>query len=259
MEDEMEDDPPAGTQTALPTVPQPTKPELEKTVTPTQSPTLTPTLAPTTTTTSFITQHIPIQHKPPLNQPPLQPLQVTPLQPAKPPALLTAATSATPLLPSQTQMVTVPSLHPTVITQAPVSHPSVIQAVNHVIQGGAPKPNGHLAPSTTASSVQLAPGHQSISHITVHPVAHLGQHLPALYPQPVAVTQPAVVGHITHTINHLHPQINGTAQSQPTATLISKQTAVGTQMVAHHPQLGQTVFNPVTMVTHFPINSLKLA
>lgn len=270
MEDDLEDDTAIRTQTALPTVPQPMKRELQKTAAPTQTPNLTPTPTPTAaTTTSFITQHISIPHKAPLNQHQLQTLPVTPLQPVSKPAVpLTATTSSTPTTPSQpqiptqTQMVTMPSLHPTVIAHASVSHPSVIQAVNHVIQGGASKHIAHLAPSTTPSSVQLVPGHQSISHITVHPVAHLGQHLPALYPQPVAVTQPAVAGHITHTINHTHPQMNGTAPSQPAAAIIGKQTAVGTQMMAHHSQLvGQTVLNPVTMVTmpSFPISTLKLA
>ncbi|XP_041797347.1 max-binding protein MNT isoform X2 [Chelmon rostratus] len=270
MDDDLEDDTAPRAQTALPTVPQTMKSELHKTATPTQTPTLTPTTT-TTTTTSFITQHVSIQHKAPLHQPQLQPLPVTPPQPVSKPAApltLTATTSTTPttpsqpLIPTQTQMVTMPSLHPTVIAHASVSHPSVIQAVNHVIQGGGPKHIAHLAPSTTTSSVQLAPGHQPISHITVHPVAHLSQHLPGLYPQPVAVTQPTVVGHITHTINHAHPQMNGTAPSQPAAAIVGKQTAVSTQMVAHHPQLvGQTVLNPVTMVTmpSFPISTLKLA
>lgn len=270
MEDDLEDDTAIRTQTALPTVPQPMKRELQKTAAPTQTPNLTPTPTPTAAaTTSFITQHISIPHKAPLNQHQLQTLPATPLQPVSKPAVpLAATTSSTPTAPSQphiptqTQMVTMPSLHPTVIAHASVSHPSVIQAVNHVIQGGASKHIAHLAPSTTPSSVQLVPGHQSISHITVHPVAHLGQHLPALYPQPVTVTQPAVAGHIAHTINHTHPQMNGTAPSQPAAAIIGKQTAVGTQMMAHHSQLvGQTVLNPVTMVTmpSFPISTLKLA
>lgn len=260
MEDDVEDDTGTKTQTALTTVPQPLKP-------PTQTPSQPAT---TTTATSFITQHISIHHKAPVNQPQLWSQPVTPPQAASKPAapVMLTATSSTPttpcqpLIPTQTQMVTMPNLHPTVIAHASVSHPSVIQAVNHVIQGGAPKHIAHLASSTTSSSVQLAPGHQSISHITVHPVSHLGQHLPALYPQPVAVTQPAVVGHITHTINHTHPQVNGTTPSQPAAAIIGKQTAVGTPMVAHHPQLvGQTVLNPVTMVTmpSFPISTLKLA
>ncbi|XP_070762271.1 max-binding protein MNT [Enoplosus armatus] len=263
MDDDLEDETAPRAQTALPTVPQTMKPELHKTATPTQSPTLAPN---TTTTTSFITQHISIQHK--ASQ--LQPLPVTPPQPVSKPAAphtLTATSStpitpSQPLIPAQTQMVTMPSLHPTVIAHASVSHPSVIQAVNHVIQGGGPKHIAHLAPATTTSSVQLAPGHQPIGHITVHPVAHLSQHLPALYPQPVAVTQPAMVGHITHTLNHAHPQVNGTVSSQPAAAIVGKQTAVSTQMVAHHPQLvGQTVLNPVTMVTmpSFPISTLKLA
>ncbi|XP_022623108.1 max-binding protein MNT isoform X1 [Seriola dumerili] len=265
MDNDLDEETAPGAQTALPTVPQTMKPELHKTSTPNQTPTLTPG----TTTTSFITQHISIQHKARLHHP--QPLPMTPPQPVSKPAApstLTATTSSTPttptqpLIPTQTQMVTAPSLHPTVIAHASVSHPSVIQAVNHVIQGGGAKHITHLAPSTTTSSVQLAPGPQPIGHITVHPVAHLSQHLPALYPQPVAVTQPAVVGHITHTLNHAHPQVNGTTPSQPAATIIGKQTAVSTQMVAHHPQLvGQTVLNPVTMVTmpSFPISTLKLA
>lgn len=267
MDDDLEDETAPRAQTALPTVPQTMKPELHKTATPTQTPALTPT----STTTSFITQHISIQHKVPLHQPQLQPLSVTPLQPVSKPAappVLTAATSSTPtapsqpMIPTQTQMVTMPSLHPTVIAHASVSHPSVIQAVNHVIQAGGPKHIAHLAPSTSTSTVQLAPGHQPIGHITVHPVAHLSQHLPALYPQPVSVTQPAMVGHITHTLNHAHPQVNGTVPSQPAAAIVGKQTAVSAQMVAHHPQLvGQTVLNPVTMVTmpSFPISTLKLA
>ncbi|KAK9520818.1 hypothetical protein VZT92_020678 [Zoarces viviparus] len=263
MEDDLEDETAPRAQTALPTVPQTMKPELRKTAIPTQAPTLTPA------TTSFITQHISIQHKVPLHPPQLHPLTVTPHQPvSKPAAPLALAASSTrigpgqPLIPTHTHMVTASSLHPTVIAHASVSHPSVIQAVNHVIQGGGHKHIAHLVPSTTTSSVQLAPGHQPIGHITVHPVAHLSQHLPALYPQPVAVTQSAMVGHITHTLNHAHPHMNGTATSQPAAAIVGKQTAVSTQMVTHHPQLvGQTVLNPVTMVTmpSFPISTLKLA
>ncbi|XP_042342986.1 max-binding protein MNT isoform X2 [Plectropomus leopardus] len=267
MDDDLEDETAPRAQPALPTVPQTMKPDLHKIAAPTQTPTPIQTPTPTTpTTTSFISQQISIQHKVPLHQSKLQPLAVTPPQPASKPAptLTTCSTPTTPsqpLIPTQTQMVTASSLHPTVIAHASVSHPSVIQAVSHVIQGGGPKHIAHLAPSTTTSTVQLAPGHQPIGHITVHPVAHLSQHLPALYPQPVAVTQSAVVGHITHTLNHAHPHMNGTATSQAAATIVGKQTAVSTQMVTHHPQLvGQTVLNPVAMVTmpSFPISSLKL-
>ncbi|KAG7478805.1 max-binding protein MNT isoform X1 [Solea senegalensis] len=260
MDDDLDVETTPRAQTALPTVPQTMKPELHKSAAPTQTRTLTPA----TTSTSFITQHISIQHKthPPQPQPVNFPPPVS--KPAAPLTITASSTPAVPsqpLIPTQTQVVTTASLHPTVIAHASVSHPSVIQAVNHVIQGGGHKHIAHLAPSTT-SSVHLAPGHPHIGHITVHPVAHLSQHLPALYPQPVAVTQSAVVGHITHTINRAHPQMNGTTPSQPTATIIGKQTAVSTQMVAHHPQLvGQTVLNPVTMVTmpSFPISTLKLA
>ncbi|KAG5844753.1 hypothetical protein ANANG_G00165900 [Anguilla anguilla] len=132
------------------------------------------------------------------------------------------------MLPAHSRIATATALQPTVIAHAaPVSHASVIQAVNHVMQA--------------------APKHP-IGHITVHPVAHL----PALYSQPVAVTQSAVVGHIAHTLSHTHAQVNGSAPGPQ----------VGAQMVAHHPQLvGQTVLNPVTMVTmpSFPVSTLKLA
>uniref|UniRef100_A0A3Q3LHT2 Max-binding protein MNT n=1 Tax=Mastacembelus armatus TaxID=205130 RepID=A0A3Q3LHT2_9TELE len=265
MDEDVDEETPPRAQTALPALPQTMKPELHKTAPPTQTPTLTPA----TTTTSIITQHISIQNKAPLQQP--QPLLVTPSQPASNPAAppsLTGTTSSTPPIPSQPlnptqkQIVTTPTLHPTVIAHASVSHPSVIQAVNHVIQGGGHKHITHLASSTTTSSVQLATSHQPIGHITVHPVAHLSQHLPALYPQPVAVTQPAMVGHITHALNHAHAQVKGATPTQPPATIIGKQTTVSTQMMTHHPQLvGQTVLNPVTMVTmpSFPISTLKLA
>ncbi|XP_055751751.1 max-binding protein MNT-like isoform X2 [Salvelinus fontinalis] len=176
------------------------------------------------------------------------------------PAHTHIVTSPSTLFPAHTHMVKAPSLQPTVIAHSSASHASVIQAVNHVIQAqtssGGAKHLTHLAPS---ASMQLAPGHhhhQPIGHITVHPVTHLGQHhLPTIYPQPVAVTQPAMVGHITHTITHA--QVNGTAPNQGTTTIVGKQMGVGAQVVAHHPQL----LNPVTMVTmpSFPVSTLKLA
>lgn len=252
MDDDQEDDllegPPKN---SSPAMSQPSKPEQEKAATPVPSPVQTPptTSANLVAAAPFITQHIPIQHKPPQSH-----IQPQPLATKTPP---TAPNTAA-FVPAHTQMVTMPSLHPTVIAHAPVSHPSVIQAVSHVIQGaGGKHGHAHLAPSPSptaaaaASSVQLGPAHhQPISHITV---AHLGQHLPALYPQPVA--------HIAHTLNHLHPHISRTAAataSQPTTALLGKQTAAA--VVAHHPQLvGQTVFNPVTMVMpSFPISTLKL-
>lgn len=140
-------------------------------------------------------------------------------------------------------IVAAPSIQPTVITHAS-SHASVIQAVNHVTQTST-KHIAHIAPSTSSpssstSAIQLAPGPQTIGHITVHPVAHL----PTLYPQPVT---------ISHTLSH--GQANGTPA-------LAKQTPVGHQVLTHHPQLvGQTVLNPVTMVTmpSFPVSTLKLA
>ncbi|XP_016130474.1 max-binding protein MNT-like [Sinocyclocheilus grahami] len=181
---------------------------------------------------SILATHISIQHKPttPPNQ--LQPTVVTPqaIAPAPP-----------------SHLVSPPQ--PTVITHASVSHASVIQAVNHVIPAG-PKHLAHIAPSN---------GGQPIGHITVHPVAHLPA---AIYPQSVAVSQPAMVGHITHTLAHhphSHAQVNGTPVTGQQATMVGKPTAV----VAHHHTglVSQTVLNPVTMVTvpPFPVSTLKLA
>ncbi|KAL8199268.1 UNVERIFIED_CONTAM: hypothetical protein K2H54_039000 [Gekko kuhli] len=183
---------------------------------------------------------LPQKHTPP----PLQPQALVPPQA---------------IVPAQTHLVAASTVQSTVIAHTATTHASVIQTVNHVIQGPQPKHIAHIAPSTS-SPVQLTTTAQPIGHITVHPatlnhVAHLGQQLP-VYPQPVAVSQP-VVGHIAHTISH--QQVNGTTSlGQPA---VMAKPAVGTQVV-HHPQLvGQTVLNPVTMVTmpSFPVSTLKLA
>ncbi|KAG9333946.1 hypothetical protein JZ751_009349 [Albula glossodonta] len=215
---------PVAPATVLPKVPLPLQPETRH-----QAP---PTIMP---------QHLPIQHKPVPTTGPALPAMV----PAHSRSVVTA---------------TAPGLQPTVIAHAaPASHASVIQAVNHVIQAG-PKHIAHIAPShhpgaapTSVAVSAPSNGPQPIGHITVHPVAHLPVSVPALYSQPVAaVTQPAaVVGHIAHTLGHAH-QVNGSTSS-PTAGVaqVGKQpqaTAVGAQVVTHHPQLvGQTVLNPVTM------------
>uniref|UniRef100_A0A672SRB3 Max-binding protein MNT n=1 Tax=Sinocyclocheilus grahami TaxID=75366 RepID=A0A672SRB3_SINGR len=181
-------------------------------------------------------------------------LTSTPAQAPNGPASAPAAQVVTPLAlpPPQTHVVTVASLQPSVIAHAgSASHASVIQTVNRVIQPGS-KHVAHIAPSSS-SSVQLAPGPQSISHITV-------AHLPAIYSQPVTVTQPAVMSHIAQTLSH--SQMNGTSVTSTQAAVVGKQMPVGAQMVNHHPQLvGQTVLNPVTMVTmpSFPVSTLKLA
>lgn len=204
-----------------PAVPQ-TKPDLPKTTTPHEKP------APA-----------PIAQCKALPPPPSVPPPRPQLKPA-PPQTMTATLS-----PSTS--VTSPALHPTVIAHSSVSHPSVIQTLNHVIQ--TPKHIAHLGPSTSSGPVHLTPAQPPIGHITVHPVTHL----PALYSQPVAVA---------HTLSRAHAQLNGTGQPSPAAALVGKQTAMGAQMVTHHTQLvGQTVLNPVTMVTmpSFPISTLKLA
>ncbi|XP_069040312.1 max-binding protein MNT isoform X2 [Lepisosteus oculatus] len=200
---------------------------------------------------AILPQHLSVQKAPQL---PALPSSGPPLSTQAPPPIATAPPQG--VATTHAHIVTAPSMQPTVIAHAATaSHASVIQAVNHVIQAGA-KHIAHIAPSSS-NSVQLAPAGQPIGHITVHPVAHLSQHLPTIYPQPVAVSQPAVMSHIAHTLSHA--QVNGTASSQPTAAMVGKQTA---QVVTHHPQLmSQTVLNPVTMVTmpSFPVSTLKLA
>uniref|UniRef100_A0A3P8TII6 Max-binding protein MNT n=1 Tax=Amphiprion percula TaxID=161767 RepID=A0A3P8TII6_AMPPE len=183
-------------------------------------------------------------------------------------------------------------VQPTVIAHAAVSHPSVIQAVNHALPANH-KHLTHIAPSpgptsSTPQPITAAPAapttatHQPITaqpigHITVHPVAHLGapltSHLPTLYPQGVSVSQPTMVGHITHTFTHhtlphvqANPQVNTNGAQVNSATVVSQGSpSLGkpTAVLAPHPQLvGQAaVLNPVTMVTvpTFPVSTLKLA
>lgn len=181
---------------------------------------------------SILPTHISIQHKP-----------STP--PSHPQAAVITPQAIAPAPPSH--IISPPQQ--TVITHASVSHASVIQAVNHGIPAG-PKHLAHIVPSSAG---------QPIGHITVHPVAHLPA---AIYPQSVAVSQPAMMGHITHTLAHhphAHAQVNGTPVTGQQATMVGKPTAV----VAHHHTglVGQTVLNPVTMVTvpPFPVSTLKLA
>ncbi|XP_030632943.1 max-binding protein MNT [Chanos chanos] len=234
---------------------------------------LQPELRKSQTSSSILAQHIIPHHKAPQPQPVPQPAQQVPTLTSTP--SVTTTNTPTPaqtpngpiptstpippqaLPPTHTHIVTTSTIQPTVIAHAaaPASHASVIQAVNHVIQAGS-KHIAHIAPSTS-NSVQLAPGPQPIGHITVHPVAHL----PAIY-QTSTVTQPAVMSQFAHTLSH-STQVNGNAApSQQAAAMVGKQAAVGAQVVAHHPQLvGQTVLNPVTMVTMppFPVSTLKLA
>ncbi|XP_021418957.1 MAX network transcriptional repressor b isoform X2 [Oncorhynchus mykiss] len=224
---------------------------------------------------SFLTPHLSITHKtlssgvltsPSLLAPPPHPQAIAPAPPPHP--------------------------HPTVqVSPKVITHPSVIQAVNHVLPANH-KHLTHIAPSPSpASSISqpitaaAAAAHQTITaqpigHITVHPVAHLGGPLPPhMYPQGLTVSQPTVLGHITHTFTHhtlphvqaSHatanvPQVNGAAVPGQCGSSLGKPTT----MLAHHhhhhhhhPQLvGQTtVLNPVTMVTvpPFPVSTLKLA
>ncbi|KAJ7995647.1 hypothetical protein DPEC_G00246750 [Dallia pectoralis] len=249
MDEDVDDEKIPASRTALTSVPQPAmQPEQATTVTP------------------ILTQHISMQYNSqPQSQPQSKPhplsMSALPISatfstpPSLQPAHTHIITPSSALLPGHTHMVTAPSLQPTVIAHGSASHASVIQAVNHVIQAssGGAKHLAHLATSSSAS-MQLTPGHhQPIGHITVHPVTHLGpHHLPTIYPQPVA---------IAHTLTHA-AHVNGASPSQGTATIVGKQTAVGAQMVTHHPHLvGQTMLNPVAMVTmpSFPVSTLKLA
>ncbi|XP_062448460.1 max-binding protein MNT isoform X2 [Rhea pennata] len=233
IDEDMEDDRPVN---SLPKLTQRQHPELLKAV-PSNATSHHPAVLP---------QHLSIQQK------------QTPAH-AQPPIQTQALVQPQAIVPAQTHIVAASTVQSTVIAHTATTHASVIQTVNHVIQGPQTKHIAHIAPSTS-SPVQLTTAAQPIGHITVHPatinhMAHLGQQLP-IYPQPVAVSQP-VVSHIAHTISH--QQVNGTTNLGQQAVMAKP--AVGTQVV-HHPQLvGQTVLNPVTMVTmpSFPVSTLKLA
>ncbi|XP_075887967.1 MAX network transcriptional repressor b isoform X2 [Nelusetta ayraudi] len=204
-----------------------------------------------------------------------------------PPQAIAPAPAPGPPPPQQQQHMQV---QPTVITHAAVSHPSVIQAVSHSLPAGH-KQLTHIAPSpgpspanpqptlaaapaaggahqTLATHQQLAA--QPIGHITVHPVAHLGgalpSHLPTLYPQGVSVSQPTVVGHITHTFtHHTLPHVQANPQAAANGGQVNSAALIG----QGSPSLGkptavlapQLVGQAVTMVTvpTFPVSTLKLA
>ncbi|OXB79100.1 UNVERIFIED_CONTAM: hypothetical protein H355_005976 [Colinus virginianus] len=233
MDEDMEDDRPVN---SLPKLAQRQHPELLKAIPPNAA----------SHHLAVLPQHLSIQQK----QPPAH---------AQPSIQTQALVQPQAIVPAQTHIVAASTVQSTVIAHTATTHASVIQTVNHVIQGPQTKHIAHIAPSTS-SPVQLTTAAQPIGHITVHPatinhMAHLGQQLP-IYPQPVAVSQP-VVSHIAHTISH--QQVNGTTSLGQQAVMAKP--AVGTQVV-HHPQLvGQTVLNPVTMVTmpSFPVSTLKLA
>ncbi|XP_006276507.1 max-binding protein MNT isoform X2 [Alligator mississippiensis] len=233
IDEDMEDDRPVN---SLPKLTQRQHPELLKAV-PSNAASHHPAVLP---------QHLSIQQKqtPPHAQPPIQTQAL--VQPQA-------------IVPAQTHIVAASTVQSTVIAHTATTHASVIQTVNHVIQGPQTKHIAHIAPSTS-SPVQLTTAAQPIGHITVHPatinhMTHLGQQLP-IYPQPVAVSQP-VVSHIAHTISH--QQVNGTTNLGQQAVMTKP--AVGTQVVHHQQLVGQTVLNPVTMVTmpSFPVSTLKLA
>lgn len=232
----------------------------------------------------LLTPHLAIQH-PTL---PLSGVLTTPSPSVPPPPQAIApAPGPPPPLPAHPIQPQAVQVQPSVIAHAAVSHPSVIQAVNHGLQANH-KHLTHIAPSpgpasstpqpiaaataATATHQQIAA--QPIGHITV---AHLGgplpSHLSTLYPPGGPVSQPTMVGHITHTFTHhtlphvqANPQANTNgAQVNSAAVMSQGNPSLGkpTAVLAPHPQLvGQAaVLNPVTMVTvpTFPVSTLKLA
>ncbi|XP_006138638.1 max-binding protein MNT isoform X2 [Pelodiscus sinensis] len=231
IDEDMEDDRPVN---SLPKLTQRQHPELLKAVPPNAASPHPAALPP----------HLSVHQKqaPPHAQPPLQTQAL--VQPQA-------------IVPAQTHLVAASTVQSTVIAHTATTHASVIQTVNHVIQGPPAKHIAHIAPSTS-SPVQLTTAAPPLGHITVHPatinhMTHLGQ---PIYPQPVAVSQP-VVSHIAHTISH--QQVNGTTNLGQQAVMAKP--AVGTPVVHHQQLVGQTVLNPVTMVTmpSFPVSTLKLA
>ncbi|CAM4666769.1 unnamed protein product [Lepidochelys olivacea] len=233
IDEDMEDDRPMN---SLPKLTQRQHPKLLKAVPPNAA----------SHHPAALPQHLPLHQK-----------QTSPHAP--PPLQTQALVQPQAIVPAQTHIVAASTVQSTVIAHTATTHASVIQTVNHVIQGPQTKHIAHIAPSTS-SPVQLTTAAQPIGHITVHQatinrMTHLGQQLP-IYPQPVAVSQP-VVSHIAHTISH--QQVNGTTNLGQ-QTVMAK-PAVGTQVVHHQQLVGQTVLNPVTMVTmpSFPVSTLKLA
>ncbi|KAK2828217.1 hypothetical protein Q5P01_019251 [Channa striata] len=230
----------------------------------------------------ILTPHLSIQHA----TLPLSGVLTAPSPSAPPPPQAIAPAPAPGQPPPPPSAVQV---QPTVIAHAAVSHPSVIQTVNHALPTNH-KHLTHIAPSpgptsstpqqitgaTAATATHQPIAAQPIGHITVHPVAHLGgplsSHLPTLYPQSVSVTQPTMVGHITHTFtHHTLPHVQANPQASTNGAQVNSATVVSqgspslgkpTAVLAPHPQLvGQAaVLNPVTMVTvpTFPVGTLKL-
>uniref|UniRef100_G1S5W0 MAX network transcriptional repressor n=1 Tax=Nomascus leucogenys TaxID=61853 RepID=G1S5W0_NOMLE len=128
--------------------------------------------------------HLPVQQQ--------QPQQKTPLPAPPPPPAAPAQT----LVPAPAHLVATAGGGSTVIAHTATTHASVIQTVNHVLQGPGGKHIAHIAPSAPSPAVQLAPATPPIGHITVHPatlnhVAHLGSQL-----------QPVTLNHIAHTLSH---------------------------------------------------------
>ncbi|XP_054482518.1 MAX network transcriptional repressor b [Anoplopoma fimbria] len=235
----------------------------------------------------LLNHHLSIQHA----TLPLSGILTTP-SPSAPPHAIAPAPAPGPPPPQQpAHLIQSPAMQvqPTVIAHAAVSHPSVIQAVSHSLPANhkhlthiAPSPGPISAMPQPIAAAPAAATHQSIAaqpigHITVHPVAHLGgplqSHIQTLYPQGVSVSQPTMVGHITHTFTHhtlphmqANPQANTNGAQMNSAAVISQGSpSLGkpTAVLAPHPQMvGQAaVLNPVTMVTvpTFPVGTLKLS
>ncbi|AWO99810.1 putative max-binding protein MNT-like [Scophthalmus maximus] len=173
-------------------------------------------------------------------------------------------------------------LPPQAIAPAPaVNHalPANHKHLTHIAPS--PGPNSSTPQPITAAQAGAATHQQiaaqPIGHITVHPVAHLGgplqSHLPTLYSQGMSVSQPTMVGHITHTFaHHTLPHVQANPQANTNGAQVNSAGVMGqgssslgkpTAVLAPHPQLvGQAaVLNPVTMVTvpTFPVSTLKLA
>ncbi|XP_058483302.1 MAX network transcriptional repressor b isoform X2 [Solea solea] len=230
----------------------------------------------------LLTSHLSIQHA----ALPISGVLTTPT-PSGPPPPQAIAPAPAPGQPPPPHPIQTPTMQvqPTVIAHA-VSHPSVIQAVNHALPANH-KHLTHIAPSPgpTSSAPQAiavaAAGAATHQQITAQPIGHiithlggpLPSHLPTLYPQGVSVSQPTMVGHITHTFTHhtlphvqANPQANTNGGQVNSAAVVSQgNPSLGkpTAVLAPHPQLvGQAaVLNPVTMVTvpTFPVSTLKLA
>ncbi|KAJ8367903.1 hypothetical protein SKAU_G00079310 [Synaphobranchus kaupii] len=183
-------------------------------------------------------------------QPPPKVAHVTQATPTSSPAQHQPLVPPPATPPAQSHAHTAPSM------TGVIAHASVIQAgSNHV---------AHLTPVSAPQAVGPAPSStpQPISHITVHPVAHL-------YPPP------AMMSHLAHTLSHAqvntlsqaqvnalsHAQVNTLSQAQVNALSQAQVNALSQAQVnaLSHAQVNTLSQAQVSALSHAQVNTLSQA